>query len=172
MFWQISKVNIPKSKWFKNPLELTSKNDVDVVVELIGGSDGMAKKVVFSALKNKKHVITANKALIAKYGDQLAFIAEKNTLGLTLSKPEKKMGWRGSDTRSVFFENMEIPKENMLGNPSKGFKQFLQTLVGGRITIGALSLGTAQGAYQLALNYSKEREAFGKKINHFQAVSF
>ena len=67
---------------------------------------------------------------------------------------------------------MEIPKENMLGNPSKGFKQFLQTLVGGRITIGALSLGTAQGAYQLALNYSKEREAFGKKINHFQAVSF
>ena len=101
-----------------------------------------------------------------------AFIAEKNTPGLTLSKPEKKMGWRGSDTRSVFFENMEIPKENMLGNPSKGFKQFLQTLVGGRITIGALSLGTAQGAYELALNYSKEREAFGKKINHFQAVSF
>ena len=75
-------VNIPKSKWFKNPLELTSKNDVDVVVELIGGSDGMAKKVVFSALKNKKHVITANKALIAKYGDQLAFIAEKNKVNL------------------------------------------------------------------------------------------
>ena len=101
-----------------------------------------------------------------------AFLAERDTPGLTLSKPEKKMGWRGSDTRSVFFENMEIPKDNMLGNPSKGFKQFLQTLVGGRITIGALSLGTAQGAYQLALNYSKEREAFGKKINHFQAVSF
>jgi len=101
-----------------------------------------------------------------------AFIVEKNTPGLTLGKSEKKMGWRGSDTRSVFFENMKIPKENILGSPSKGFKQFLQTLVGGRITIGALSLGTAQGAYQLALDYSKEREAFGKKINHFQAVSF
>jgi len=75
-------VNIPKSKWFKNPLELTSKNDVDVIVELVGGSDGIAKKVVFSALKNKKHVITANKALIAKYGDQLAFIAEKNKVNL------------------------------------------------------------------------------------------
>ena len=101
-----------------------------------------------------------------------AFIVEKNTPGLTLGKSEKKMGWRGSDTRSVFFENMKIPKENILGSPSKGFKQFLQTLVAGRITIGALSLGTAQGAYQLALDYSKEREAFGKKINHFQAVSF
>ena len=101
-----------------------------------------------------------------------AFITEKDTPGLTLGKPEKKMGWRGSDTRSVFFENMEIPKENILGSPSKGFKQFLQTLVGGRITIGALSLGTAQGAYQLALNYSKERDAFGKKIHQFQAISF
>ena len=101
-----------------------------------------------------------------------AFITDKNTDGLKLGKPEKKMGWKGSDTRSVFFENMKIPKENILGSPSKGFKQFLQTLVGGRITIGALSLGTAQGAYQLAINYSKEREAFGKKINRFQAVSF
>ena len=101
-----------------------------------------------------------------------AFIVEAGTDGLSLGAPEKKMGWRGSDTRSVFFENMEIPKENILGSPSKGFKQFLNTLVGGRITIGALSLGTAQGAYELALNYSKEREAFGKQINKFQGVSF
>ncbi len=101
-----------------------------------------------------------------------AFIVESGTEGLSLGEPEKKMGWKGSDTRSVFFENMIIPKENILGSPSKGFKQFLKTLVGGRITIGALSLGTAQGAYELALNYSKEREAFGKKINKFQGVSF
>tara|TARA_Y100001936_G_scaffold236659_1_gene266325 strand:- start:6986 stop:8128 length:1143 start_codon:yes stop_codon:yes gene_type:complete len=101
-----------------------------------------------------------------------AFIVEAGTAGLSLGEPEKKMGWKGSDTRSVFFENMIIPKENILGSPSKGFKQFLKTLVGGRITIGALSLGTAQGAYELALNYSKEREAFGKKINKFQGVSF
>jgi alkylation response protein AidB-like acyl-CoA dehydrogenase len=101
-----------------------------------------------------------------------AFIVEKGTKGLSLGKPEKKMGWRGSDTRSVFFENMIIPKDSILGSPSKGFKQFLKTLVGGRITIGALSLGTAQGAYELALKYSKERDAFGKKINNFQAISF
>ena len=101
-----------------------------------------------------------------------AFIVEADTEGLSLGKPEMKMGWKGSVTRSVFFENMILSKESMLGSPSKGFQQFLNTLVGGRITIGALSLGNAQGAYELALNYSKEREAFGKPINRFQGVSF
>jgi len=76
------KIKIPKSKWFKNPISLVSKKDVDIVIELIGGSEGMAKKVVFSALKHKKHVITANKALIAKYGDKLSYLAEKNKVNL------------------------------------------------------------------------------------------
>ncbi len=75
-------VKIPKSKWIKNPLNLVSKKDVDIVVELVGGSEGVAKKTVFSALKNKKHVVTANKSLMAKYGDQLAYIAEKNNVNL------------------------------------------------------------------------------------------
>ena len=75
-------IKIPKSKWFKDPIDLTLNKDIDLIVELIGGSDGLAKKLVFSALKNKKHVITANKALIAKYGDQLALIAEKNKVNL------------------------------------------------------------------------------------------
>ena len=101
-----------------------------------------------------------------------AFIAEKGTDGLRVGSPENKMGWKGSDTRSVYFEDMFIPKENILGSPSKGFKQFLKTLTGGRITIGGLALGTAQGAYERALLYSKEREAFGKEINKFQGVSF
>jgi len=101
-----------------------------------------------------------------------AFIVEAGTEGLSFGNPEKKMGWKASDTRSVFFENMRIPAENILGSPSQGFKQFLRTLTGGRITIGALSLGTAQGGYDAALKYSKEREAFGKKISGFQAVSF
>ena len=101
-----------------------------------------------------------------------AFIVEKDTEGLRIGEPEDKMGWKGSDTRSVYFEDMFIPKENVLGNPSKGFKQFLRTLTGGRITIGALALGTAQGAYERALKYSCEREAFGKQINKFQAISF
>tara|TARA_Y100000590_G_C15346158_1_gene873345 strand:- start:258 stop:764 length:507 start_codon:yes stop_codon:yes gene_type:complete len=67
---------------------------------------------------------------------------------------------------------MEIPSTHLLGDPEKGFNQFLQTLTGGRITIAALALGISQGAYNLALNYSCEREAFGKKINKFQGISF
>ena len=75
-------IKIPKSKWISNPLNLSLFNDVDIIVELIGGSDGVAKKLVFSALRNKKHVITANKSLMAKYGDELAYLAEKNQVNL------------------------------------------------------------------------------------------
>ncbi len=75
-------ISINKKKWLKNYLDSTRKKDVDLIVELIGGSEGAAKKLVFNALKNKKHVVTANKALIAKYGDQLAKIAEKNKVNL------------------------------------------------------------------------------------------
>ena len=76
------KIKFPKSKWVKNALDLTRKKDVDLIVELVGGSDGIAKKLIFSALRNKKHVVTANKALMSKYGDQLAYIAEKNKVNL------------------------------------------------------------------------------------------
>ena len=75
-------IKIPKSKWIKKTLDLVLKDDVDVIVELIGGADGPAKKLVFSALKNKKHVITANKALISKHGNELAYLAEKNNVNL------------------------------------------------------------------------------------------
>jgi len=75
-------IKIKKKQWIKNYLDSTKLKDVDLIVELIGGSEGPAKKLVFSALKNKKHVVTANKALIAKYGDQLAKIAEKNKVNL------------------------------------------------------------------------------------------
>ncbi len=71
-------IKVPKSLWLKNYLDATKSKDIDIIVELIGGAEGAAKKLVFAALKNKKHVITANKALVAKYGDQLARIAEKN----------------------------------------------------------------------------------------------
>ena len=114
-------------------------------------------------------------AVIVENGEEKgisAFVIEGDTEGMSLSPPEKKMGWCGSDTRSVFFKDMHIPKSAVLGNPSKGFKQFLKTLTGGRITIGALGLGTAQGAFARALEYSQEREAFGKSINNFQGVAF
>ena len=76
------KIKIKKNQWLSNYIDATKLKDVDLVVELIGGSEGPAKKLVFNALKNKKHVVTANKALIAKYGDQLAKIAEKNKVNL------------------------------------------------------------------------------------------
>jgi len=101
-----------------------------------------------------------------------AFVVDSNTEGISFNSPEKKMGWCASDTRSIFFKDMCIPKSAILGNSEKGFKQFLQTLTSGRITIGALSIGTAQGAFNRALAYSQEREAFGKSINNFQGISF
>ena len=75
-------IKIKKNQWLKNYLDATKLNDIDLVIELIGGAEGAAKKLVFNALKNKKHVVTANKALIAKYGDQLTKIAEKNKVNL------------------------------------------------------------------------------------------
>ena len=101
-----------------------------------------------------------------------ALYVDAGTNGLRIGPPEHKMGWKGSDTRSIYFDNMKISKENILGTPGKGFKQFLQTLTGGRISISALAIGTAEGAYERALKYAKERDAFGKKIHNFQAISF
>ncbi len=76
------KIKIPKAKWLKNYIEASKLKDIDIVIELIGGSDGPAKKLVFNSLKNKKHVVTANKSLISKYGDQLSRLAEKNKVNL------------------------------------------------------------------------------------------
>jgi len=101
-----------------------------------------------------------------------ALIVETDNPGLKFGSKEKKMGWRASDTRQLFFENMRVPKENLLGQPTDGFKTFLKTLTGGRISVAALSCGTAEGAYQKALQYSTERKAFGKEINKFQAIGF
>ena len=101
-----------------------------------------------------------------------ALYVDSGSDGLEIGPPEDKMGWKGSDTRAIYFNKMKIPKENILGNTGKGFKHFLQTLTGGRISISALALGTAEGAYNLALKYSNERDAFGKKIHNFQAISF
>ena len=99
-----------------------------------------------------------------------AFIVETNIPGLIINPKEKKMGWCASDTRQIFFEDMAVPTKNMLGTPGIGFKTFLKTLTGGRISIAALSVGTALGAYERALQYATERKAFGKVIHTFQAI--
>ena len=101
-----------------------------------------------------------------------AFVVESGTKGLSSGKKEDKLGMRASETAELIFDNCRIPKENMLGNIGDGFIQAMKVLDGGRISIAALSLGIAKGAYQAALKYSKERKQFGKSISSFQAVSF
>jgi alkylation response protein AidB-like acyl-CoA dehydrogenase len=101
-----------------------------------------------------------------------AFTIPTDITGLKIGPKEKKMGWRASDTRQLFFKDMKVPVENMLGNPKEGFKTFLKTLIGGRISVGALAVGTAEGAYKKALKYSTERKAFGREIYKFQPIGF
>ena len=101
-----------------------------------------------------------------------AFVIEKGTKGFTAGKKEDKLGMRASETSEIIFDNCKIPHENILGDVGHGFIQAMKVLDGGRISIAALSLGIAKGAYNAALKYSKEREQFGKPISHFQAIAF
>jgi len=101
-----------------------------------------------------------------------AFIIETSAAGFSVGKREKKMGLHGSDTVEVVFEDVFVPESNMVGDAAGGFKAFMRTLMGGRISIGALALGLAQGAYEHSLRYAKERKQFGQPIANFQAVQF
>ncbi len=100
------------------------------------------------------------------------FIVEKGTPGFRPGRDEEKMGLKASVTSELFLEDCRLPKENFLGQPGEGYKQFLITLDGGRISIGAMALGLAQGAYERALAYSKERVQFGRPIAKFQAIQW
>ena len=101
-----------------------------------------------------------------------AFIVEKGTKGFRPGKKENKLGLRASDTSELIFEDCEIPAENLLGAEGQGFVDAMRVLDGGRISIAALSLGMAEGAYEAALRYSKERKQFGKPISDFQAIQW
>ena len=101
-----------------------------------------------------------------------AFIFEKGMKGFAPSKKENKLGLRASETASVVFEDCYVPDENRLGAEGEGFIQAMQVLDGGRISIAALAVGIAQGAYESAVRYAKEREQFGKPISEFQAIQF
>jgi alkylation response protein AidB-like acyl-CoA dehydrogenase len=101
-----------------------------------------------------------------------AFIVEKGTKGFRPGKKENKLGLRASDTAELIFEDCEIPAENLLGKEGEGFVDALRILDGGRISIAALGLGMAQGAFDVALKYAKERKQFGKPISDFQAIQF
>jgi alkylation response protein AidB-like acyl-CoA dehydrogenase len=101
-----------------------------------------------------------------------AFIFDKTMEGFRSDKKENKLGMRASETASVVFEDCVVPEENLLGNEGEGFLQAMQVLDGGRISIASLSVGIAQGAYEAALKYSKERVQFGRPIAEFQAIQF
>jgi alkylation response protein AidB-like acyl-CoA dehydrogenase len=101
-----------------------------------------------------------------------ALIIEKDSPGVTVGAKENKLGIRGSDTHSIMFQDVKVPKENRIGEDGFGFKFAMKTLGGGRIGIASQALGIASGAYELALKYSKERKAFGKEISQHQAIQF
>ena len=101
-----------------------------------------------------------------------ALIVEKNMEGFEIGPKENKLGIRGSDTHSLIFNDVKVPKENRVGENGFGFKFAMKTLAGGRIGIAAQALGIAAGAYELALKYSKERKAFGTEISNHQAIAF
>ncbi len=101
-----------------------------------------------------------------------AFIVEKGTEGFVVGLKENKLGIRGSDTHSLMFTDVKVPKENRIGEDGFGFTFAMKTLSGGRIGIAAQALGIASGAYELALKYSRERKAFGKEISKHQAIAF
>ncbi|HYP29455.1 MAG TPA: acyl-CoA dehydrogenase [Blastocatellia bacterium] len=101
-----------------------------------------------------------------------AFIVEKDTPGFSIAKKENKVGMRASDTAALVFDDCFVPDKNLLGEPGQGFIQAMKVLDGGRISIAALAVGIAQGAYEAALRYAKERHQFGKPIAEFQAIQF
>lgn len=146
-----------------------------------------------AVLKDGKWIVNGTKAFITNSGTDISggttitavtgtrpdgkpeisnLVVEQNTPGFSRSKKYKKMGWRASDTRELSFVDAQVPEENMLGKRGDGLKNFLTILDGGRISVAALSVGLARGAYDEALKYAKERTAFGRTISKFQAIQF
>ncbi len=118
------------------------------------------------------YIVIAQTDIEKKHRGINAFIVEKETAGVEVGAKENKMGIRGSDTHSISFQDVKVPKENRIGEDGFGFKFAMKILSGGRIGIAAQALGIASGAYELALKYSKERKAFGTEISNHQAIQF
>jgi short-chain 2-methylacyl-CoA dehydrogenase len=151
------------------------------------GSDAGATRTT-AQLRNGKWVVNGSKIFItnagtdisacvtitAKTGDEEIsnLIVPNGTEGYEISAPMRKMGWNAADTRELSFRDCEVPEGNLLGERGAGYRQFLEILDGGRISIGAMGLGLAQGAYELAATYARERQQFGQPISRFQAIQF
>lgn len=149
-----------------------------------GGMNTVAKRDGdYWVINGSKNFITHGKSgdiavVIVRNGEKgdskgmTAFVIEKGTPGFSAGRKEDKLGMRASETTELIFENCRVPHENMLGKEGEGFYQSMKVLDGGRISIAALSIGIAHGAYEAALKYSKERHQFGQPISSFQGVSF
>lgn len=131
-----------------------------------------AKNFITHAISGDIAVVMTRTGNKGEKNNSTAFVVEKGTLGFSSGKKENKLGMRASETAELIFDNVRIPDENRLGEVGDGFKQALKILDGGRISIAALSLGIAKGAYKAALKYAKEREQFGTAIANFQAINF
>ncbi|MDB9990713.1 acyl-CoA dehydrogenase family protein [Flavobacteriales bacterium] len=153
------------------------------------GSDAMRMKCVaeqdgdYWVINGSKNFITHGISgdiivVIVRTGDLLdshgmtAFAVERGTKGFLSGKKENKLGMRASETAEVIFDNCRVHKDNIIGNVGEGFIQSMKILDGGRISIGAMALGMAEGALEASISYSKEREQFGKPISKFQGISF
>ena len=151
------------------------------------GSDAGATRTT-AELHDGSWVVNGSKSFITNAGTDVTWgvtitartgedevsnlVVENGAPGYGISAPMKKLGWRASDTRELSFESCRVPEENLLGERGKGFHQFLEILDGGRISVAAMGVGLAQGAYDLAVGYAREREQFGKPIASFQAIRF
>ncbi|MCX2476373.1 acyl-CoA dehydrogenase [Pedobacter sp. MC2016-05] len=177
-----------KEKYLK-PLATGEKIGAFCLSEPEAGSDATSQKTTaedkgdYYLLNGTKNWITnggtaSTYLVIAQTHPELrhkginAFIVEKGMEGFTIGPKENKLGIRGSDTHSLMFNDVKVPKENRIGEDGFGFKFAMKTLEGGRIGIAAQALGIAQGAFELATQYSKERKSFGKPISEHQAIAF
>jgi alkylation response protein AidB-like acyl-CoA dehydrogenase len=151
------------------------------------GSDAGATRTT-AELRDGAWVVNGSKMFITNAGTDLTWgvtitartgedeisnlVVENGSPGYEVSAPLHKLGWRASDTRALAFTDCAVPAENLLGPRGKGFTQFLEILDGGRISVAAMGVGLAQGAYDLAADYARERTQFGKPIGRFQAIAF
>jgi alkylation response protein AidB-like acyl-CoA dehydrogenase len=147
-------------------MSTTAKKDGDYFV--INGS----KNFITHAISGDVAVVIVRTGEKGDSKGMSAFVIEKGTPGFKSGKKENKLGMRASETAELIFDNCRVHKDQMLGKEGEGFVQAMKVLDGGRISIAALSLGIAKGAFDAALKYSKEREQFGKPISQFQAISF
>jgi len=131
-----------------------------------------AKNFITHGISGNVAVVVTRTGVKGDSRGMTAFVIEKGTPGFTSGKKENKLGMRASETAELVFDNCKVHKDNILGDIGDGFIQALKVLDGGRISIGALSLGISKGAYNAALKYAKEREQFGKPISEFQGISF